>query len=80
MCAASRRHFRLHRAHTGDAHYGAGTAHGDDIFEHSGFAVRFFTRHLVDDLATGWDLTDVHAFEEGQLPRRLWRITQTVPR
>jgi SAM-dependent methyltransferase len=65
--------------HTGDAHYGAGTAHGDDIFEHGGFAVHFFPRHLVDDLATGWDLTDVHPFEEGKLPRRLWRITQTVP-
>ncbi|WP_457030985.1 class I SAM-dependent methyltransferase [Kitasatospora sp. P5_F3] len=25
--------------HTDDAHYGAGTAHGDDIWEHSGFAV-----------------------------------------
>lgn len=28
--------------HTGDAHYGAGTGHGDDIFEHGGFAVHFF--------------------------------------
>lgn len=28
--------------HTGDAHYGAGTAHGDDIYEHGGFAVHFF--------------------------------------
>jgi SAM-dependent methyltransferase len=28
--------------HTGDAHYGTGIAHGDDIFEHGGFAVRFF--------------------------------------
>ena len=25
--------------HTGDAHYGAGTTHGDDIFEPGGFAV-----------------------------------------
>lgn len=28
--------------HTGDAHYGAGTGHGDDIWEHGGFAVHFF--------------------------------------
>ncbi|WP_128984267.1 class I SAM-dependent methyltransferase [Streptomyces roseicoloratus] len=66
--------------HTGDAHYGAGTAHGDDIYEHGGFAVHFFDRALVDDLADGWTLDDVHAFEEGDLPRRLWRVTQTVPR
>ncbi|WP_406439049.1 class I SAM-dependent methyltransferase [Streptomyces sp. NBC_01613] len=65
--------------HTGDAHYGAGTAHGDDIYEHGGFAVHFFPRHLVDSLADGWSLDDVHAFEEGELPRRLWRVTQTRP-
>lgn len=66
--------------HTGDTHYGAGTAYGDDIYEHGGFAVHFFTRRLVDDLATGWHLAEVHAFEEGELPRRLWRVTQIKPR
>jgi hypothetical protein len=66
--------------HTGDAHYGAGTSHGDDIWEHGGFAVHFFARDLIDDLATGWTLNEVHAFEEGDLPGRLWRITQTLPR
>ncbi|MFJ7064047.1 class I SAM-dependent methyltransferase [Streptomyces sp. NPDC101115] len=66
--------------HTGDAHYGAGTAHGDDIFEHGGFAVHFFPRALVDTLAAGWTLDEVHSFEEGELPRRLWRVTQTLPR
>ncbi|MDA3642658.1 class I SAM-dependent methyltransferase [Saccharopolyspora indica] len=66
--------------HTGDAHYGAGVAHGDDIYEHGGFAVHFFDRDLVDSLALGWSAPDVHAFEEGGLPRRLWRITQTKPR
>ncbi|MFD6598237.1 class I SAM-dependent methyltransferase [Streptomyces coelicoflavus] len=66
--------------HTGDAHYGAGTAHGDDIFEHGGFAVHFFDRDLVDALADGWVLDEVHAFDEGGLPRRLWRVTQTLTR
>ncbi|MEU3607833.1 class I SAM-dependent methyltransferase [Streptomyces sp. NPDC035033] len=66
--------------HTGDAHYGAGTAHGDDIYEHGGFAVHFFDRGLVDALADGWTLSEVHSFEEGDLPRRLWRVTQTLPR
>ncbi|GAA1080463.1 class I SAM-dependent methyltransferase [Nocardiopsis metallicus] len=62
--------------HTGDAHYETGTSHGDDIFEHGGFAVHFFDRALVNDLADGWDLLGVEPFEEGELPRRLWRITQ----
>ncbi|MFD8006992.1 class I SAM-dependent methyltransferase [Streptomyces mirabilis] len=66
--------------HTGDAHYGTGTAHGDDIYEHGGFAVHFFPRALVDALADGWNLDEVYAFEEGELPRRLWRVTQTLPR
>ncbi|NUP16689.1 MAG: class I SAM-dependent methyltransferase [Streptomyces sp.] len=65
--------------HTGDAHYGSGTAHGDDIFEHGGFAVHFFDRALVDRLAAGWQLRQVHDFTEGELPRRLWRITQVRP-
>jgi SAM-dependent methyltransferase len=64
--------------HTGDAHYGTGIAHGDDVYEHGGFAVHFFSRDLVDALAEGWNLIEVHAFEEGDLPRRLWRITQTL--
>ena len=66
--------------HTGDAHYGTGTAHGDDIYEHGGFAVHFFDRALVDALAEGWILNEVQAFEEGQLPRRLWRVTQSLRR
>jgi SAM-dependent methyltransferase len=61
--------------HTEDAHYGAGNPLGDNIFEHGGFAVHFFSRRLVDELAEGWVLDDVHAFEEGELPRRLWRVT-----
>ncbi len=65
--------------HTDDAHYGAGNAHGDDIFEHGGFAVHFFSRELVDALAEDWILNDVSAFEEGDLPRRLWRVTMTKP-
>jgi SAM-dependent methyltransferase len=65
--------------HTGDAHYGTGTPHGDDVFEHGGFAVHFFPRDLVDALAEGWSLDEVHAFEEGDLPRQLWRVTQTRP-
>ena len=61
--------------HTGDAHYGVGNRHGEDIFEHGGFAVHFFSRQLVEALADGWVLDDVYAFEEGDLPRRLWRVT-----
>ncbi|WP_326774765.1 hypothetical protein [Streptomyces sp. NBC_01445] len=66
--------------HAGDAHYGTGTAHGDDIYERAGFAEHFFPRTLVDTVANGRHLKEVHAFEEGALPRRLWCVTQTLPR
>ena len=65
--------------HTGDAHYGTGVAHGDDIHEHGGFAVHFFSRELVDSLAEGWRLDPVAPFEEGELPRPPWRGTQFRP-
>lgn len=61
--------------HTGDAHYGVGISHGDDVFENGGFIVHFFDRALVDRLSTGFALLDLTTFEEGALPRRLWRLT-----
>jgi SAM-dependent methyltransferase len=64
---------------TADAHYGAGTARGDDMFEHGGFIVHFFDRVLVDRLARGFELLDVTTFAEGDLPRRLARVTMRVP-
>jgi hypothetical protein len=33
----------------------------------------------VEELAEGWEGVDVYAFEEGELPRRLWRVTQRLP-
>ncbi|WP_214324689.1 class I SAM-dependent methyltransferase [Nonomuraea sediminis] len=65
--------------HTGDAHYGAGIDHGDDIYEHAGSAVHFFDRALVESLAEGWTTPEIHPFTEGDLPRRLWRLTQRRP-
>jgi hypothetical protein len=61
--------------HVGDAHFGAGMAHGDGMFENGGFIVHFFDRALVDRLASGFSLLDVHEFQEGELPRNLWRVT-----
>jgi SAM-dependent methyltransferase len=62
--------------HVGDAHYGQGPAHGDDRYESGDFIVHFFDRDLVDELAAGFEVLEVVEFEEGELPRRLWRITE----
>src|SRR5674476_60192 len=64
---------------TADAHYGTGTPRGDDMYEHGGFIVHFFDRALIDRLAVGFELIDVTDFSEGELPRRLARVTMRVP-
>jgi len=41
--------------------------------------VHFFGRELVQRLARGFELLEVVEFEEGDLPRRLFRVTQRRP-
>lgn len=63
--------------HTGDAHYGAGDRPRRRHLRTRRLRRALLPRRLVDFLADGWTLDEVHAFEEGDLPRRLWRVTQT---
>jgi len=62
-----------------DADYGRGVYRAGDIYELDGFAVHFFSRDLVERLADGFDLVEVEEFEEGALPRRLFRVTLRKP-
>jgi SAM-dependent methyltransferase len=62
-----------------DADYGRGVYRAEDIYELDGFAVHFFSRDLVERLADGFDLVEVEEFEEGALPRRLFRVTLRKP-
>ena len=62
--------------HIGDPHFGAGGALGDNLYENGGFVVHFFDRPLVDRLAAGFEIENVKEFEEGSLPRKLWRVTK----
>ena len=61
--------------HTGDAHYGQGIHHGEDLYETNGFIVHFFNREKVAALARGFEIAEIDAFEEGPLPRKLFRVT-----
>jgi SAM-dependent methyltransferase len=60
---------------TSDPDFGLGTDHGDNLYEDEGFVVHFFDRPLVERLARGFELVEVAEFEEGDLPRRLFRVT-----
>ena len=65
--------------HTGDAHYGKGIHRGEDIYEVGGFIVHFSTREKVERLARGYELLAIDEFDEGGLPRKLFRVTLRKP-
>jgi SAM-dependent methyltransferase len=62
-----------------DADYGRGIYRAEDMYELDGFVVHFFRRDLVERLADGFDLVEIEEFEEGALPRRLFRVTLRKP-
>ena len=62
--------------HIGDAHADSGLLVGKNLTENGGFIVHFFDRLMVDRLSAGFSTPEIVEFEEGVLPRRLWRITQ----
>jgi SAM-dependent methyltransferase len=61
--------------HTGDAHYRTGIHRGEDMYELGGFIVHFFDRRKVEHLAEGFEILGIEEFEEGGMPRRLFRVT-----
>ncbi|MBW6484578.1 MAG: class I SAM-dependent methyltransferase [Syntrophobacterales bacterium] len=60
---------------TNDFHYGKGIHRGEDLYEVGGFTVHFFSMQKVEQLAKGYELLNVTEFEEGALPRKLFRVT-----
>lgn len=65
--------------HTGDADFGTGIHRGEDLYEISGFIVHFFSEEKVKHLAQGYDLVGIDTFEEGALPKKLFRVTLKKP-
>ncbi len=61
--------------HKKDSHYKTGIYRGEDMYEVGGFVVEFFDRQKVEQLAGGYEILEVAEFEEGGLPRRLFRVT-----
>ncbi len=61
--------------HTGDADYGSGTHRGEDLYETGGFIVHFFSTEKIKQLTSGFDILNIESFEEGSLPRKLFRVT-----
>jgi SAM-dependent methyltransferase len=64
---------------TSDPDYGEGEHRGEKLYELAGFVVHFFDRELVERLANGFAIVGIDEFEEGALPRRLYRVTLRNP-
>jgi SAM-dependent methyltransferase len=60
---------------TSDPDYRKGEHRGEQLYELGGFVVHFFDRDLVERAAAGFDIVAIDEFEEGTLPRRLYRVT-----
>ena len=65
--------------HTGDPHFGTGIHRGEEMYEVGGFIVNFFDRAKVERVSQGYDLLSINEFEEGGMPRRLFRVTLRKP-
>ena len=62
--------------HTGDPQYGTGIHRGEDMWEiQGGFIVHFLSREKVELLSEGYNVVDISEFEEGALPKKLYRVT-----
>lgn len=61
--------------HTNDPHYGTGIHRGEDMYEVGGFIVHFLSLEKVQHLASGYEIVSIDEFEEGGLPRKLYRVT-----
>ena len=48
---------------------------GEDMYETGSFVVYFFSREKVEIPAKGYEIARVDPCEEGELPRRLFRVT-----
>jgi len=57
-----------------DRHYRAGEHLGENLFEVGKFAVHFFYKDKLEELASGFEIKSIERIEEGALPRDLYCI------
>jgi SAM-dependent methyltransferase len=58
-----------------DGDYQNGIHRGEDLYESNGFIVHFFSKEKIKKLLRGFELLDISTFDEGNFPRRLYRVT-----
>ena len=62
--------------HIDDPQYATGIHRGEAMYEiGGGFIVHFFSEARVEHLAKGYEILGIDTFEEGKLPKKLFRVT-----
>ena len=61
--------------HTKDGDYKAGIHRGENLYESGGFIVHFFSEEKITQLSNGFEIMNIESFEEGDFPRKLFRVT-----
>jgi len=59
-----------------DSYYEKGIHRGEDMYEVNGFIVHFFSKDKITLLAKNFEIISINEFEEGDLPRVLYKVTQ----
>ena len=60
---------------TDDGDYKNGNYIGEDLYESNGFIVHFFSKDKIKKLSNGFKILDIENFEEGNFPRKLFKVT-----
>ena len=60
--------------HTGDGDYKNGIHIGENLYENDGFSVHFFSEKKVRNIADGFNVVNIENFDEGEFPRKLFRV------
>lgn len=60
---------------TADKDYAQGLHHGENIYETRGYAVHFFSKQMIEELAQGFAIESIGEFQEGALPRTLFLVS-----
>jgi SAM-dependent methyltransferase len=62
-----------------DPHFQKGEHVGEDMWEMNGFVVHYFSEEKIRRLAEGYEILDIEEFDEGSLPKRLFKVMLRKP-
>lgn len=62
-----------------DPHFGNGRWIGEDLWEMNGFVVHYFSEEKIRRLSKGFEILGIEEFEEGNLPKKLYKVVLKKP-